>query len=232
MKRIATATIILLLGTILGVLLTRRNETVEPILADEALMPVAAVEAPASAKTTMDLDPPTEPTVEPASNEDPNHAVLTELLDRIAYLESEVRQLKSTSLRYEPFIKREEALLAAAQQRERDFNAWLGSLDPDAIDFEPSDIESTNLAVTEQTKLTEGQKLQVNYEGEWWAAEVVQLEDDGWVGVHYLGWSHEHDEVVPRSALQLDPDAMDKALDTEDARGNLEYIFEQANAGP
>jgi len=75
----------------------------------------------------------------------------------------------------------------------------------------PGAIASTGKAVTAETPLRVGMVLQVEWSGEWWAARIIGIQRDGQVKIHYLGWEPEWDEVVPRSRLQLDPDAWSKA---------------------
>jgi hypothetical protein len=80
----------------------------------------------------------------------------------------------------------------------------------------PGSIRSTDHPVTSDTKLVGGQILQVEWGGNWWACRIVRLLDGGDVTIHYAGWESKYDEVVPRSRLQLDPDAITAALDGAD----------------
>jgi hypothetical protein len=80
----------------------------------------------------------------------------------------------------------------------------------------PGPIASTRRAVTADTKLALNQVLQVEEFGEWFAARVLELLPDGRVKIHYLGWGSMYDEVVPRSRLQLDDNAIEKTQ--QDAR--------------
>jgi len=75
----------------------------------------------------------------------------------------------------------------------------------------PGPIESTGERVTAETRLKIGQLLQVKWGDEWWAARVLELVSDGQVRIHYIGWSSSYDEVVVRSRIQLDADALAKA---------------------
>jgi hypothetical protein len=75
----------------------------------------------------------------------------------------------------------------------------------------PGAIPSSGKAVTAGTPLRVGMMLQVEWGGEWWAARIIGIQRDGQVKIHYLGWESEWDEVVPRSRLQLDPEAWVKA---------------------
>jgi hypothetical protein len=56
--------------------------------------------------------------------------------------------------------------------------------------------------ITEGTELKTGDKLLAEWNGTWWAAEVVQVQKDG-VKIHYVGWDKSWDEVAPRSRLRL-----------------------------
>jgi ribosomal 50S subunit-recycling heat shock protein len=85
--------------------------------------------------------------------------------------------------------------------------------------FNPGSITSTGEAVTAATPLKPGDVLQVEWGKTWWAAKVVSLEPDQQVKIHYIGWADFHDEVVPRSRLQLDPQAEAKALLRKNLRG-------------
>jgi hypothetical protein len=78
------------------------------------------------------------------------------------------------------------------------------------IPFQPGAIRSTGKAVTATTKLAVRQTLQVEAGEMWWAARVVQLLEDDRVKIHYVGWDDSFDEVVLRSRLQLDDQAIEK----------------------
>ncbi|HEX4998635.1 MAG TPA: hypothetical protein VFY29_10430 [Terriglobia bacterium] len=75
----------------------------------------------------------------------------------------------------------------------------------------PGPIESTGNPVTAQTRLAPKQVLQVEEGRLWWAATIVDVLADERVRIHYLGWGSRSDEIVPRSRLQLDENAVDKA---------------------
>jgi sRNA-binding protein len=72
-------------------------------------------------------------------------------------------------------------------------------------------IESTNREVSATTRLELKQVLQVESGRSWWASRVIDLLPDGKVKIHYLGWDPFYDEIVPRSRLQLDERAIEKA---------------------
>src|SRR5262249_30619727 len=73
----------------------------------------------------------------------------------------------------------------------------------------PGSIESSEKPVFPDTPLAVGQLLQVEWGGDWWAARVLDVLSNSEVRIHYLGWPN--DEVVSRSRLQLDPDAITNA---------------------
>jgi len=57
--------------------------------------------------------------------------------------------------------------------------------------------------VSAKTPLQPGDKVTIDWNGSWWAGEVVAVHQDGGVRVHYAGWESKWDETVPRSRLQL-----------------------------
>jgi hypothetical protein len=121
----------------------------------------------------------------------------TEALEaRIAALEQRVAVLERS---------RDDAGQLAGQIHEQELRELGGK---------PGPIASTGAAVTQDTPLRAGQLVQLEWNGAWWAARVVGLLPDGRVRVHYLGWEPRWDEEVPRSRLQLDPDAWAKARAT------------------
>jgi hypothetical protein len=78
--------------------------------------------------------------------------------------------------------------------------------------FNPGPIEPSPYPVSPNTVLQIGQALQVNYNGTWYAGEVVGMAEDGGIHVRYFGWDSHWDEVVPRSDLRIDPQAKEKAV--------------------
>jgi hypothetical protein len=83
--------------------------------------------------------------------------------------------------------------------------------DAKQVPMQPGSIRSTDQAVTDATKLAVRQVLQARDHRMWWAARVLELLKDGRVKVRYIGWDERFDEVVPRSRLQLDDQAIEKA---------------------
>jgi hypothetical protein len=82
-----------------------------------------------------------------------------------------------------------------------------------AVQFNPGAIQSSGIAVEQDTPLRIGQDLQVKYGSTWWAASIVGFEPDGRVRIHYFGWADSYDELKSRAELQLDPDAPLRAID-------------------
>jgi hypothetical protein len=68
--------------------------------------------------------------------------------------------------------------------------------------YEGDPISSGN-PVAASTPLGIGQKVQVQWNGQWWNGEVLAILSDGRVKIHYAGWDSSWDEAVPRSRLQL-----------------------------
>jgi hypothetical protein len=58
-------------------------------------------------------------------------------------------------------------------------------------------------AVTARTPLKVGDKVQAQWNGMWYPAEVIEVMERGRVKVHYSGWGDYWDEAVPRSRLRL-----------------------------
>src|SRR2546430_7212749 len=53
------------------------------------------------------------------------------------------------------------------------------------------------------TPLNPGDPVHIEWQGSWFPGEVVQLEDEGNIKIHYEGWDSSWDEVVPRSRLRI-----------------------------
>ena len=53
------------------------------------------------------------------------------------------------------------------------------------------------------TELAPGDQVFIEWYGTWYPGEVIALEKDGTVSVHYSGWDDSFDEAVPRSRLSL-----------------------------
>jgi beta-lactamase regulating signal transducer with metallopeptidase domain len=70
----------------------------------------------------------------------------------------------------------------------------------------PHFVPSTGRAVAADTALFVGQIVQVQDSGAWYAADVLELLDDGQVRIHFRGWSDTWDKAVPRGQIQLAPE--------------------------
>lgn len=64
-------------------------------------------------------------------------------------------------------------------------------------------VEPSGKAVENQTTLAPGTKVLALWEGDWWEAEVLSVQQDGSVEIHYTNWGPEWDETVSRDRLQL-----------------------------
>lgn len=67
----------------------------------------------------------------------------------------------------------------------------------------PNAVEPTGQTVGADTKLLTGMLVLVEYNQTWYAADVLAVNADGTVRIHYRGWEATWDETVPRSRLQL-----------------------------
>jgi hypothetical protein len=63
---------------------------------------------------------------------------------------------------------------------------------------------SAGKKVNSDTPLKVGDKLFAEDMGTWWPAEVLGLEADGRVKIHYTGFGESWDTALPRSALRLE----------------------------
>lgn len=66
-------------------------------------------------------------------------------------------------------------------------------------------IQGNGTAVTAQTPLAVGNIVQVLWNGVHYQAQVLALNGDGTVRVHYVGWSNNWDENVARDRLKVGP---------------------------
>jgi hypothetical protein len=73
-----------------------------------------------------------------------------------------------------------------------------------AIDYDgPGSIPSSGRTVDRSTPLEAGQVVQVREGRRWYAADVLRVNDNGTVRIHYRGWSDKWDEDVTRDRVQL-----------------------------
>ncbi len=67
----------------------------------------------------------------------------------------------------------------------------------------PHSIPSSGRRIDATTPLEVGQIVQVQEHRQWYPADVLKVNDNGTVRIHYRGWSDTWDEDVPRSRIQL-----------------------------
>ena len=65
--------------------------------------------------------------------------------------------------------------------------------------------------VTEQTALTEGERMEILDRSRWYDGHVLEVRAGGLVRVHYHGWSSRFDTDVTRDRLRVFGPAMDDA---------------------
>ena len=63
--------------------------------------------------------------------------------------------------------------------------------------------EGTAGYVDADTKLAPGYRLQVEWKEKWYDGQVLAVNGDGTVKIHYVGYETSWDETVPRSRLYL-----------------------------
>lgn len=63
--------------------------------------------------------------------------------------------------------------------------------------------DSVGIALTAKTPIGPGLAVEVLWGGQWWAAKVLDVKNNGDVSITYLGWDSRWDEVVPRTRLRL-----------------------------
>jgi hypothetical protein len=71
-------------------------------------------------------------------------------------------------------------------------------------------VEPSEVPVGPDTYLEIGSRVLSFSQGRWWRAEVVGLEPDGKVKIHYPGWDAKWDVVLPRDELQVDLHSCDE----------------------
>jgi hypothetical protein len=67
----------------------------------------------------------------------------------------------------------------------------------------PGSIPSSGRRIDATTPLEVGQIVQVQEHRQWYPGDVLRVNDDGTVRVHYRGWPNARDADVPRSRIQL-----------------------------
>lgn len=79
----------------------------------------------------------------------------------------------------------------------------LPNIAPGPVYWDSLDRFLLGTPVTAGTRLRAGDALHVEWQGSWWAAEVIVTNSDGSVTIHYTGWDKTWDETVSRQRLQL-----------------------------
>jgi hypothetical protein len=74
------------------------------------------------------------------------------------------------------------------------------------------DTTASATAINDDTPLSVGTMLQGQWAGIWWSAQVVAVNADKTVRIHYPGWSDSWDETVPRSRLRFAPEGDEEAV--------------------
>ena len=65
-------------------------------------------------------------------------------------------------------------------------------------------VEPSEIPVGPETPLEVGSRVLAYSQGRWWRAEVVSLEGEDHVKIHFPGWDPKWDTVVAREELQVD----------------------------
>jgi hypothetical protein len=64
-------------------------------------------------------------------------------------------------------------------------------------------VEPSGIAIEPETHLEVGSIVLSYSQGRWWRAEVIALDGDDEVTIHFPGWDSNWDVTVPRSELQV-----------------------------
>jgi beta-lactamase regulating signal transducer with metallopeptidase domain len=70
----------------------------------------------------------------------------------------------------------------------------------------PAPVAASGRTLESDTPLKPGDLVLVQWQSQWYAADVLEVQDDGKVKVHFRGWGDQWDEAVPRERLQLPPE--------------------------
>lgn len=132
-------------------------------------------------------------------------AVRADDAQELQQLKAEVKRLRQKVTKLEAAVKALEPLRKRYEQEQRDIREQkeLGGL--------PGPIETTGKKLPANRKLKPGDVLQAAEAGIWYAARVVKPLRGGKVRIHFIGWPSSYDTDLPRSQLQLDPNALEKA---------------------
>jgi hypothetical protein len=78
---------------------------------------------------------------------------------------------------------------------------------PMGVEFPQNDagnpVEPSGIAIEPETPLDVGSIVLSYSQDRWWRAEVVTVEDDNLVCIHFPGWDSKWDVTVPRGELQV-----------------------------
>lgn len=67
----------------------------------------------------------------------------------------------------------------------------------------PAPVPSSDLPVSDETSVEVGDVVQVEWSGEWYPADVLGVEEDGQLRIHFRGFSDRWDTTVHRVRVQL-----------------------------
>ncbi len=70
----------------------------------------------------------------------------------------------------------------------------------------PAPVTASGRALEEDMPLKPGDLVLVQWQSQWYAGDVLEVQDDGKVKVHFRGWGEQWDEAVSRERLQLPPE--------------------------
>jgi hypothetical protein len=65
-------------------------------------------------------------------------------------------------------------------------------------------VRSSGVRVKPDTRLEVGETVLSFSQGRWWGAEIVAIEANGQVRIHFPGWDSKWDVSLPKTQLQVD----------------------------
>ena len=71
-------------------------------------------------------------------------------------------------------------------------------------------VEPSGVPIEPETRLEVGSTVLAFSQGRWWRAEVIDVEGEEHVHLHFPGWDSIWDESMPRTALQVDLGAVEE----------------------
>jgi hypothetical protein len=115
---------------------------------------------------------------------------------------NEVAQLKETVSVQQAKLAQLESRLAKLEEISRilGFDKYVESA---RVSQGSGQVRPSGNAVTAKTELKVDSQVLIKWKNSWWKGSVLELLPDGNVKIRYEGWDAKHDEVVPRSRLQL-----------------------------